>query len=144
MQAKVYALPHDGTKLAFLENAQLPEATRPHLRLSLARSDFVFITLKIFMLTYKHRFARTIHFWSQFRFAWSHNLSYLYQPLKMDIFFHHLIEKGVSIWEGRIGFLSTAHTDEDIEHVIQAIKKNHRGNARWGIFPPVTVKREHT
>ena len=41
----------------------------------------------------------------------------------MDIFFHHLIEKGVYVWEGRICFLSTAHTDEDIEHIIQAIQQ---------------------
>ncbi|BCL39537.1 non-ribosomal peptide synthetase/type I polyketide synthase [Nostoc sp. MS1] len=56
---------------------------------------------------------RVVHFGSQFRFTFSQNL---------DLFFYHLIDKGVYIWEGRRCYLSTAHTDADIDHIIQAVK----------------------
>jgi glutamate-1-semialdehyde aminotransferase/acyl carrier protein len=55
-----------------------------------------------------------IHFGSLFRFSFTQN---------MDLFFYHLLEKGIYIWEGRNCFLSTAHTDEDIALLIQAIKE---------------------
>lgn len=54
-----------------------------------------------------------VHFGSLFRFASTENI---------DLLFYHLIEKGIYIWEGRNCFLSTVHTDEDIEHIIQAVK----------------------
>jgi glutamate-1-semialdehyde-2,1-aminomutase len=85
---------------------------------------------------------KIMHFGSQFRFAWANNLSYLYQPLEMDIFFHHLIEKGVYIWEGRICFLSTAHTDEDIEHIIQAIQQTVVEMREGGFIPDSNRKKK--
>ncbi|GET41347.1 amino acid adenylation domain-containing protein [Microseira wollei NIES-4236] len=71
---------------------------------------------------------------SVFRFASSGNFSYLYQPLEMDLLVHHLIEKGVYIWEGRSCFLSTAHTDEDIARVIQAVKDSVEELQKGGFF----------
>ncbi|NER45916.1 MAG: amino acid adenylation domain-containing protein, partial [Symploca sp. SIO1A3] len=56
-----------------------------------------------------------VHFGSLFRFVVNQNL---------DLFFYHLIEKGVYIWEGRTCFLSTAHTDEDIEHIVEAVQQS--------------------
>jgi glutamate-1-semialdehyde-2,1-aminomutase len=41
----------------------------------------------------------------------------------MDLFYYHLLEQGVYICETRSCFLSTAHTDEDIAHVISAVKR---------------------
>jgi len=38
-----------------------------------------------------------------------------------ELFFYHLLEKGVYVWEGHTCFLSTAHTDEDIEQVVRAV-----------------------
>ncbi|MDD5034785.1 MAG: amino acid adenylation domain-containing protein, partial [Methylococcaceae bacterium] len=61
------------------------------------------------------------HFGSMFRFAWAGNTSYVYQPLDMDLFFFHLIDKGIYVWEGRTCFLSTAHTEEDLERVTAAV-----------------------
>ncbi len=55
-----------------------------------------------------------IYFASLFRFAHDGNL---------DLFFYHLIKKGVYIWEWRNCFLSTAHTDADLAFVIQAVKE---------------------
>lgn len=38
------------------------------------------------------------------------------------LFFTHMREKGIYLWEGRPGFLTTAHTDADLERVIEAFK----------------------
>ncbi|BCL77705.1 hypothetical protein ccbrp13_01700 [Ktedonobacteria bacterium brp13] len=69
---------------------------------------------------------RVVHFGSLFRFAFSGN---------MDLLFYHLLEKGVYIWEGRNCFLSTAHTDDDIEYVIQAVKASIAEMRAGGFFP---------
>ncbi|MFA7238806.1 MAG: amino acid adenylation domain-containing protein, partial [Sulfuricellaceae bacterium] len=57
---------------------------------------------------------RVVHFGSLFRFAFSSNL---------ELLFYHLMEKGVFIWEWRNYFLSTAHTDADVAHIVQALKE---------------------
>ncbi|MBW4644887.1 MAG: aminotransferase class III-fold pyridoxal phosphate-dependent enzyme [Goleter apudmare HA4340-LM2] len=62
------------------------------------------------------------YFASFFRFTYAGNTNEFYLPLEFELLFYHLIEKGVYIWEGRTCFLSTAHTEEDINHVIGAVK----------------------
>src|SRR3569833_2700904 len=52
-------------------------------------------------------------FGSLFRFEFTENL---------DLFFYHLLEKGFYIWEWRTCFLSTAHTEEDLDRLLQAVK----------------------
>ncbi|MTV55758.1 non-ribosomal peptide synthetase, partial [Pseudoduganella buxea] len=64
---------------------------------------------------------RMHNFGSFFRFSQSGNLSFVYQPLELDLFFYHLIEKGVYVWEGRTCFISTAHTDADMDHIVRAV-----------------------
>lgn len=56
---------------------------------------------------------RIVHFGSLFRFTFSEN---------QDLLFYHMLDKGVYIWEGRTCFLSTAHTDADIDYIIHAVK----------------------
>ncbi|WP_414590455.1 aminotransferase class III-fold pyridoxal phosphate-dependent enzyme [Anabaena sp. CCY 9614] len=56
-----------------------------------------------------------VHFGSLFRFASTENI---------DLLFYHLLEKGVYIWEGRNCFLSTAHTDQDIDYLIATVKES--------------------
>ncbi|GAB1543928.1 hypothetical protein NUACC21_66040 [Scytonema sp. NUACC21] len=73
-----------------------------------------------------------VHCGSLFRF---NNPSYLFQPLEMDLLFYHLIEKGIYIWEGRTCFLSTAHTDEDINYVLSAVKQSIEELREGGFFP---------
>lgn len=41
-----------------------------------------------------------------------------------DLFFYQMLEKGIYIWEGRTCFLSTAHTEHDIEQIIDAVKES--------------------
>ncbi|MEH2381696.1 MAG: amino acid adenylation domain-containing protein [Nostoc sp.] len=69
---------------------------------------------------------RIVYFGSLFRFAFSSN---------MDLLFYHLLEKGIYVWEGRNCFLSAAHTDEDIDYLIQTIK-NIVAELREGDFLP--------
>ena len=56
---------------------------------------------------------RVVHFGSLFRFAFSTNL---------ELLFYHMMVKGVFIWEWRNYFLSTAHTDADVDFIIDAVK----------------------
>jgi amino acid adenylation domain-containing protein len=58
---------------------------------------------------------RITHFGSLFHFVLGGDL---------DLLFYHLLEKGVYTWEGRTCFLSTAHTDKDVDDIIQAVKES--------------------
>lgn len=53
------------------------------------------------------------HFSSLFYFSYTGN---------MDLFFYHLVHKGIYVWEGKTCFLSTAHSDEDVDVIISTIK----------------------
>lgn len=54
-----------------------------------------------------------VYFGSLFRFAFSTNL---------ELLFYHLMVQGVFIWEWRNYFLSTAHTNADVDFIINAVK----------------------
>jgi acyl transferase domain-containing protein/glutamate-1-semialdehyde aminotransferase/NRPS condensation-like uncharacterized protein len=71
---------------------------------------------------------RIVHFGSLFRFEFKQNL---------DLFFYHLIEKGVYVWEGRNCFISCAHTDEDIAFIIQAVKNSIKELRQGGFLPEI-------
>ena len=57
---------------------------------------------------------------SFFRFAQNHNLSFVYQPRQMDLFNVSMVTRGIYIVEGGTCFLSTAHSDSDVEQIIEA------------------------
>lgn len=61
---------------------------------------------------------RVINFGSLFRFTFQTNC------ILSNLLYYYLLEKGVYVWEGRNFYLSTAHTDADIEYVIQAVKES--------------------
>ena len=65
------------------------------------------------------------YFGSLFRFEFQGNL---------EIFYYYMLMEGIYIWEGRNCFLSTAHTDEDIEQIIETVKKVVR--RMQGVFLP--------
>ncbi|PHM11857.1 non-ribosomal peptide synthetase [Nostoc sp. 'Peltigera malacea cyanobiont' DB3992] len=76
---------------------------------------------------------QVVHFGSLFRFIAS-------SPLKFgQLFFYHLLEKGVYVWEGRTFYLSTAHTDADIEHLIEAVKKSVVEMQEGELLPPPPI-----
>ncbi|MEA5451765.1 aminotransferase class III-fold pyridoxal phosphate-dependent enzyme [Leptolyngbya sp. CCNP1308] len=67
-----------------------------------------------------------VQFGSLFRFAFTGNY---------DLLFYHLIEQGIYVWEGRNCFLSTAHTEADVEQIIQVVQNAVVQMQRGGFLP---------
>lgn len=61
----------------------------------------------------EHVAVRVEHFSSQFRFTSASNI---------DLFFHHLLDAGFYIWEGRNCFVSTTHSEADFDRLVSAIR----------------------
>ncbi|MDM3847802.1 MAG: amino acid adenylation domain-containing protein [Aphanizomenon gracile PMC638.10] len=72
---------------------------------------------------------KVVHFGSLFRFVFTTNI---------DVFFYHLLEKGVYIWEGRTCFLSTAHTDADVDRIILAVRESINEMRAGGFLPELS------
>jgi len=53
-----------------------------------------------------------------------------------DLLMYHLLAKGIYVWEGGSYFLSTAHTAQDIEKVMQAVKESVLELREGGFVPP--------
>ncbi|WP_422957522.1 MupA/Atu3671 family FMN-dependent luciferase-like monooxygenase [Streptomyces anulatus] len=66
------------------------------------------------------------HFGSMFRFRHRADLELLY---------HHLQLRGVYVWEWRSFYLSTAHTQEDVDRVAEAVEGSLRELRDGGFFP---------
>src|SRR5665213_2641899 len=75
-----------------------------------------------------------VNFGSLMRFNVAGNFTYLYQPPEMDLFCHHLIERGIYIWEGRTLFLSTEHTTDDLDTIRRAVRESVREMKAGGFF----------
>jgi natural product biosynthesis luciferase-like monooxygenase protein/amino acid adenylation domain-containing protein len=60
---------------------------------------------------------RVVHFGSLFRFTFTGN---------MDLFFFHLLDRGIYVWEGRNCILSDAHSDADIDAIVRAVEDSVR------------------
>ena len=58
---------------------------------------------------------RAVHFGSLFRFKFTRN---------MDLFFYHLLLRGIYVWEGRNCMLCDAHSDEDINAIATAVQES--------------------
>lgn len=63
-----------------------------------------------------HAPLRMVRFGSLFSFAPIASLEHV------ELLLCHLLEHGVYVWEGGTCFLSTAHTDEDLDHVVGAVR----------------------
>ncbi|MDB6109200.1 MAG: amino acid adenylation protein [Pedosphaera sp.] len=57
------------------------------------------------------------------------------EPPLGNLLFFFLREKGVHIWENRPCFLSTAHSDEDIDHLIRAFRESVMAMQAGGFLP---------
>ncbi|MCM3268071.1 non-ribosomal peptide synthetase [Paenibacillus elgii] len=69
---------------------------------------------------------KVVHFGSLFRFVLKGDL---------ELFFYHMLDKGVYIWEGRNCFLSTAHSESDIRRIVQAVKDSVWELREGGFLP---------
>jgi natural product biosynthesis luciferase-like monooxygenase protein len=47
----------------------------------------------------------------------------LFSADALDLLFYHLIHEGVYVWEGRNWFLSTAHTNEDLDFLVNVMER---------------------
>ncbi|MBW5426187.1 aminotransferase class III-fold pyridoxal phosphate-dependent enzyme, partial [Streptomyces sp. BG9H] len=74
------------------------------------------------------------HFGSMFRFE---------HRADMELLYHHLMLRGVHVWEWRNFFLSTEHSDSDVEFIVDAVKGSLRELRDAGFFrtkPKATPK----
>ena len=51
------------------------------------------------------------------------------------LFYAYMRDKGVHLWEGRAGFLTTAHTDDDLARVVSAFKETLAEMQAAGFLP---------
>ena len=72
---------------------------------------------------------RVTHFGSIFYFDFATEWKFA------SLLFYFLRVKGVHIWEGRPCFLSTAHTDEDIERLVSAFEESVAEMREGGFLP---------
>ncbi|QFU89908.1 non-ribosomal peptide synthetase/type I polyketide synthase [Amycolatopsis sp. YIM 10] len=101
-------------------------AAGPGLQADLnARTDRLAATLNSFAEEYEFP-VRVEHFGSLFRFAHRGNL---------DLLFSHLMLEGVHVWEWRNFFLSTAHTDADVDFVLDAVRNSLHDLRQGGFLP---------
>ncbi|GAA3453675.1 type I polyketide synthase [Dactylosporangium matsuzakiense] len=64
------------------------------------------------------------------------------QSERVEIFHTLLVEAGLYIWEGRNCFLSTAHTDADVEQIVATVARAADAMTTAGLLPgarPITV-----
>ncbi|MFI9382048.1 MupA/Atu3671 family FMN-dependent luciferase-like monooxygenase [Kutzneria sp. NPDC052558] len=71
------------------------------------------------------------HFGSMFRFRHHGDLELLY---------HQLLMRGVLVWEWRNFFLSTAHTDADVDRIVGAVQDSLRDMRSTGFLKPAARK----
>ncbi len=75
-----------------------------------------------------------VNFASLFRFMFAPELKFA------DLFFHHMLDEGIYIWEGRNCFLSTAHTEEDLSRIVRAVERSIAGMRAGGFWPEPSGK----
>ncbi|MGW9120340.1 MupA/Atu3671 family FMN-dependent luciferase-like monooxygenase [Streptomyces sp. NPDC055663] len=68
------------------------------------------------------------------RMGWSGSQFRFEHRADMELLYYHLMLRGVHVWEWRNFFLSTAHTDGDIEHVADAVRGSLRDLRKAGFF----------
>ncbi|MFI7315438.1 MupA/Atu3671 family FMN-dependent luciferase-like monooxygenase [Streptomyces venezuelae] len=89
-----------------------------------ARTDELAATLNSFFEAEGYALSMS-HFGSMFRFE---------HRADMELLYHHLMLRGVHVWEWRNFFLSTEHTDADCEFIVDAVKDSLR-ELRGAGFP---------
>lgn len=72
---------------------------------------------------------RMKHFGSMFKFE---------HQADMDLLYHHMVLKGLYVWEWRAFFLSTAHTDSDLDFIADTVTDSLRELRQGGFFPRKT------
>ncbi|HEU4322319.1 MAG TPA: amino acid adenylation domain-containing protein, partial [Roseiflexaceae bacterium] len=53
----------------------------------------------------------------------------------VDLWFYHLVEQGVYVWEGRNCIISTAHSDADLDRIVAAVQHTVAALRSGGFLP---------
>jgi acyl transferase domain-containing protein len=69
------------------------------------------------------------HFSSWFHFRWTQDVPYA------SLFFAAMRMRGLHVWEGRPSFLTTAHTDSDLEDIVAAVRESLAELQQLGLIP---------
>ncbi|MGW0532982.1 MupA/Atu3671 family FMN-dependent luciferase-like monooxygenase [Streptomyces sp. NPDC003032] len=93
-----------------------------------ARTDELAGTLNAFFEAEEFALSMS-HFGSMFRFE---------HRADMELLYHHLMLRGVHVWEWRNFFLSTEHSDGDVEFIVDAVKGSLRELRDAGFFRTAT------
>ena len=72
---------------------------------------------------------RILHTASLFRFAFRPEDAFV------ELIFYHMLERGIYVWEGRGCFVSPAHTDEDCDRMVQALRESIHALREGGFLP---------
>ncbi|MDQ1557520.1 MAG: hypothetical protein QOD32_580 [Pyrinomonadaceae bacterium] len=75
---------------------------------------------------------KVVRLGSLFRFLYPGDLKYA------DLFYYHLLEKGVYLSETRNFFMSSAHTAADLEHLIRAVRESVEELREGGFLPGIS------
>ncbi len=86
--------------------------------------------------------VRVTHFSSLFSLEFSPDLPYA------NLFYAYMRDKGIHMWEGRVGVLTTAHADKDVDRIIDAFKESVAEMQEAGFLPappnaPEAMKKPH-
>ncbi|HEX3153672.1 MAG TPA: amino acid adenylation domain-containing protein [Candidatus Angelobacter sp.] len=119
---------HPLTMVAALAVLQHLKAKGPALQESLNQRTAEFVKNLNECLERNSVPMRVVNCGSLVRFLATQGAEYL------DLFFYHLVEKGVFIWEGRTAFVSTAHSDEDLQFVLEAFEQSAKEMQAGGFF----------
>jgi amino acid adenylation domain-containing protein len=72
----------------------------------------------------QHHFPIKInHFGSLFKFDFYGEYATALNPIEIDMFFYLLLHKGVYTWEKRVCFLSSSHSQEDLDFIVDKVKE---------------------
>lgn len=75
-----------------------------------------------------------VNFGSLFRFEFKGKYQAINNPIEIPLFFYNLINEGVYTWERRICFLSTEHTQKDIDTIVEKVKVVFKRMLAVGFF----------
>jgi natural product biosynthesis luciferase-like monooxygenase protein/amino acid adenylation domain-containing protein len=86
------------------------------------------------------RFAARLNQWLEeeqvpIRISSAHSLFRFQSTSNMELLYYHLVDKGIYVWEWRNCFLSTAHTDADLDAIIQAVQESVQELRQGGFLP---------
>lgn len=96
------------------EGIQLTQAANERTRRLVERANAYFDQAEVPL--------QAAHFGSIYRFQPGISTNMAMLSMELNLFFRLMLEAGVYVWERRVCILSAAHTDEDVDRILDALK----------------------